>query len=1092
MRVLSLLLISVAQLVAACPVTTEGQLFYDVRAHYISFHYDTDTVGTSTRTRVAFYAPSLDTAWEFRGYEGAGFGTVAGRGLEEYGFAASTAYRFDPQVTATDGTTWSDYTQCQAALCPDGAGAQSGGRNYSCVEQDAAPACGGAGCFVPTVTTPAEPATYPEVPVPVTITKADPYTPPTVTGNTYIALVTNLNAQMAACAAQANIDGLVHEVVLAPATQYRPEGEGGGLEYYTAPNITHATGFCWVRSGADPKYLPPPGVAIDPDYERSGQLTEITHNRTTRGWSKFDSEIIQQAASGGTDHWRFGPGIVFRQPTPAEVVETAYTVTAFDNSTGKLTSAAHGLLANNSHVQIELAGVEHWQAHRSCTTVGKRASGGITVNDVDNFSCSALVGAEGTFTSGKWTTDAARVLTGCTSGGLCTSANTLPWGNFHTYTITASSGTTITVSDATITGIQPNSSVEITGCGANDGIYGVSATGAGTITTTTALPGSCSTGTVKQIGMVLLGGTDVEAAHDAYLADFPSSTTVQLRNYSAGATTGGWVSYDPPIINSGFFKFSDASSSDLVWDRIITKMDLPYRVRGNFNLFDASNVAVVGSWIQGAPWTPVDPNTNRGSVQIGWDTFQLGGNPFGVHCTDDLTIGRTRFIGPGADIFSDSFNCTPTNWRIESIESFKSPWTIPGNAAAGNVGYMHPTGLEVKHVDGLDVNGYFVDGQADGRQPSGAYVQISYQPTSDGQKLEDIRLRNMQIRAASCIEVTTRGNGTAVTAVYPPRRMSFENILCITDRADDTLHSNPVGQGLEIPNAWPNAGGSALRILAGDSINVSNMTARLRGNWPVMLWARPRSLTGFRIADSIFTTSDAGTVGDVHGDSNNWDTEIFPAVATSADGWILYREANHMPFGVFDPTGELDVKFIPGSTSYNVSNWKDLTNNLHTTLAAEMDCSGEPGGCPSNVSIEILASPGDGASLQQREDAVYEAGTWTLKPGVWAGYGYNKSAVEDALLRLRDIAASGIAGGIRLSYTAPADKTCHRQFTPDTVTVDGQQIPDWGSASVTSWQSDTPGLAARTVDTTGLTPGQVYWGRATCGLQHVLIRERAQ
>jgi hypothetical protein len=281
-----------------------------------------------------------------------------------------------------------------------------------------------------------------------------------------------------------------------------------------------------------------------------------------------------------------------------------------------------------------------------------------------------------------------------------------------------------------------------------------------------------------------------------------------------------------------------------------------------------------------------------------------------------------------------------------------------------------------------------------------------------------------------------------------------------------------------------------VRILSGESFKVDQVTARMRGTWPLIMWTVPRKLHALSITRSVFGASYRGTsYGGVQGDGNNWD-EILPSVATSTEGWDMLREAVQNGPLSFDPDSTLDFKIVGVSDDPLASDWLTSSNSVVGTITTKFDCSGEPGGCPGNVDIEISGSDPD--TGQDRLDAVLKPGSFEVQDGVFAADdGFQPEPFYDAALRVRDVSSTGITDGVRLSYTAPTSVSCWAQATPTSAVVDSVEIPDWGASS-TAWVEDSSGLASRTTDVTGLTTDQVYWLRLTCGLQEVLTRERAQ
>lgn len=1070
---LALLAVAAAPVWAACPVGFE---VVESGSHTLSMKFGTDDAGSAALARVQYFAPTLHTDWEQRDQQ-VGFGSTTTRGRILYGLAAATAYFVDPQVTNAAGSVWGDYTSCQTELCPDGDGVQAG-LGYSCAEVDASPACGGSACYAPTLTTAAAPGAYPVAPTAPTVT-ADPFTPPTVTGSTFNVDPSgdDLQAQINACETAAEADGLVHEIVIPAGAEARSELES--LRGYTLPNLSD--GKCWLRCGAAAKYLPPPGHAIHPGYARTGELCKITGNRAAVDLaSTGGTRSIFKAGAGGASHWRIGPGIVIGLAKPSEITETAAAVTAFSSSDGTITSAGHGLGLNDL-VQIELTGVEAVQAHRGGCWVWSPTT--------DTFKCLSMLGATGgSFTAGGWTADPSRMLTGCTSGGLCTLVGTHPFKNFHSYSVVSFSGSSLQLDDSTLQ-LAAGASIKVEGSTGCDGVYGIASFTSDTVTLDQSTGGSCSDGTARQVGMGLLGGTDTVAAHDAYLVEFPDATHVQLLDPALpGATTGGWFSYDPPMPNQGLVSIS-SDSTDIIFDRVIVDAPDPWRLRGGISGTDLSQVAIVGSYGAGLmPWVGVDPNTGHGNAQTGGTVSNAAGTFFASHRGSDVRFERNRTSNTGYAMFSDNLaGAHPANWLIQAVEDWKGPRMIPGRAEAKNVGRLLPNAYEWKKGENIEMNGFALFGGGSVRQPSGAPILFSYTPFSDGQRMESFALRNGQIQAASCIEIV---GGEREFGVYPIRKIAIENILCDAQRSPvgeaDTLIGAPGSQLLEAPGGLgSNGSGFFLRFTGGEDLLVDHVTARVRGNFPLTLWLGGRRHHSVHALNSIFLASSESGNGDIDGDGNNWST-VLPALSSST-GWTLWRDGVQEGPGDPDPNSEMDAKWVPVSQNPTATAWRTTSNSYRAALVTRLDCSGEAGGCPDNFTVEVAGS--DPATGATREEAVFAAGRWERDPGVYAGYGHDQDALEDALLRIRGLSAAGITGGVRLSYTAPSGVTCSYQSTSATTTVGATAIPDWTGAS--DWAADAGGSASRTTDATGLSTGTVYWFRLSCGLHEALVRGRA-
>lgn len=1053
-RAFALLVIAAASAVGqVCPT----QLSIETGDIYGRLGYTLSATG-STHFR-AHYAvePTDPAAFAWRTGEPSGEAPIVVRAQSLHGFAPATTYYLFPSVRQPGGATWSTLEDCEIHLCPDGDGPQTG-RDYSCAE------VGSSGVYSPVMTTGA-----PEDPTPIapTVTHGVPGDL-TITGDDFAATCETLDSQFAACVSAASADGLVHRVMLEP----------GVCEAATRWNFSSGPtqGRCQLRSSADAALLPPPGGAINPSHKLAGGIATLTPSPRYTYWMSWATNAV---AFRFGSRLTIGPGIEIATPSVASAIAAARRVAITEVATDTGQMATETTPPNGGMVQIYVGELgQRKYSQGSCRTAAPTTD--TQFRCYEGAAANYPTGGAGSET-GYWTDAAAWPLDSCDSAGDCsTSSKPHPYTNRYAFSVSAVSGTSVTTETNQI---QEGASVRLTGLasGCTDGIYRVSARTSTTLTLT-ASAGTCGAGgTARQLHGVLVGGVSAEA-DGGYLAEFDGENHVRLAEPAPpSGFTGGWVSVDPSAKAQSFVALGAAT--DTIFDRVLVKIDLPWRVSRAFQLSTAEQVAAWGVHADGPrPWFMV-PDGWRADATASVTPFQYVPTGFQVNQTVGFAMRNSAFWDGGWPVFRDGGNTPATDISLRGFRSGFPAWR-PGGFNRIHVGHRQPN-AESKSSVRWEVCGHETIGGHVKTSPNpGApfFSQIGVQGVVGGiARMEDVRVCDFRVvDSAEGIGLSVLGNFGQLPR-WPVHRWEVENALILTDYW--SKFGRPGGQGMELPLGWnTNASGSVFGVGEGSHMRFSRITGRGRGNRPTFLTmpANAQRAGDWQLTTSIVVASRG--VGVV--------TEAFAATLSGAAGpgnptvsgltnWPLIRDAFRRVAAAseHDPLFALEATVVACTTDTEPSTWLTSTNSYKSTLEAALDCTSD--GCPTNYALTFPGA--DGQSCQERQDIVFEPGSWRPK-AEFAGQGADIRAIEDALSEF-SATLTPIAGGVRVTFDrSPPGATCRAQGTATSAGL----LPD--RSTVSAWASAVEGV----VDLTGYAAGSDVWVIGTCGFSERWSRARAE
>lgn len=513
----------------------------EVTDHKLRWQGETDTVGTAART-----ATWYDSSSPFGG-------SLSRRSIDYNAANASEATRYDNvaelgpatkyyvdfRVSDASGSYVTDYSDCQATLCPDGAGVQTYDADVTCEDIDP-----GAGTvLIPTITTAADGGGIAAPTAPsLTRTLAQNRTSPTITGST-----TNLS-DCTTFQAALNDHGdsgtkdtaLDHEIVLAPGLFCRPELESSGaLGRYTFPAKT-GVGVTVIRCGWTGDDVIPDGVQYTPGlrnanscgFEANRSFTDANSPTVTNG-EYFSAACSTAGCSSG---WRFEE-IVF-DPGDWELQDRRQiAVSSVDTGTGVITLASDptGVFSSSMRgITYNLPGITNASDNSDVYARAPQVPNITAVLTSSTIRPSSVTGWTGSYSGGGYVQSiTAFPISSCTAIDADTADCTVASGVHGMGTYAAKSISDLTSGVVTLGtghGMRDSATLKISGNSACDGRYDTSAF---TSTTVTLHNSTCSGtgGTVQRLHMARffeLAGTGATALTGFHPVEYTSSTNVRV------------------------------------------------------------------------------------------------------------------------------------------------------------------------------------------------------------------------------------------------------------------------------------------------------------------------------------------------------------------------------------------------------------------------------------------------------------------------------------------------------------------------------------------------------------------------------------
>lgn len=507
---------------------------------------------------------------------------------------------------------------------------------------------------------------FPYVSMPADPTLPETIAPPVHTGLTQAPAITGLSRTVAAGCADLKLQinsastraaslSTIEEIIIPPGEVCRAEKEastaGTNLSSYPLPNAN--PGKVVIRSGADPKLLPPPKVQIDPSfYPYTGKI----ENNLVDLSDLDDSNYLMLGSTGGAGAGGYiFENISFYMPPLDQLTKKTMTVQSVDLTANTITVDDMTGIANNDLVVVKLGSSGVLNADGPARVCNKSGNT-FKIERGKVLACTGTaVDLLGTgYTSGgivsrwiaqpiaSWNTSTSPIRLTVTGHGM---------GDYPNAPITGTGATPATqITVATNAGYQIGawSSVWISGTnGANsatcNGLRVVSAvTGAGPVTLTLGTAGtnctSVTTGNVRRmLGLSVFRTSDPDLGDltpRAWYFNVIDANTLELPEIGAQGTvtTPGYIVWEPPLIGTLFSSPDDSlRQTDLTVDRVLIERPFPWRAADMFNMAGGvTRLQLVNSWMDTSFWWRLNKLSKPNCGVVG-----------GVFCVDGIVQEST-------------------------------------------------------------------------------------------------------------------------------------------------------------------------------------------------------------------------------------------------------------------------------------------------------------------------------------------------------------------------------------------------------------------------------------------------------------------
>jgi hypothetical protein len=1080
---LVLLLLAAPAAAQNCP----GSLSLDLTDTWAHLTFETDTPGTASRWRtwygltVSLANADLDAL--------SGHATEATRWTNLVDLGPGQKVYFDPRVSDAAGTYASNYTNCAASLCPDGAGVQTSmDPDISC-EDD------GGGDLIPFFTMAADAgAIAPPAAATLTRTLAQARTVPTITGAT-------INVASGCTDFQAALDdvgdagtkdpNLNHEIVLPAGTFCRAELETSPLANYTLPAKT-GTGVTVIRCGWASDFQVPSGLQYTPTF-RNAQSCGFELNRTVMGangpWANngalFNSGCSTNACTKG---WYFDQLVIdvgdWRDQTFRQV-----PVSAVDTGTGVITTSSSmaGILETFQTVTLNLPGItgNNLGSDIYARGVGLPVRTGPTTMTVGASSWTGSYAGGGFLSS-----PVAFEISGCTSDGTdstCTLEAAHGFRDFEQVSISGDIASGV-LALASGHGLTAGAEVIIAGNSACNGRYAIASVTA----TSATLAGSSCTGTGGTVQRTLYGrffdleGTGAAALDGAHAVQFPAADQVKALD----------VDLTGLAITAGGFEYATAGYVrmlfELIWAQNVTLSRIHWQGSPAFRFFVAVNLssnglahdlAVVDNYAQDwGYWHPI--GARAGIVDLSAQPFSpasAAARFFNGNSPADVRIANfTLRNSPSWLFFSDqSGSPGATNIVLESIHHVFNDEDLPAGAEApANIAFNTRHSFEVKDADRIEINGYHVKGWPTIGVANSYALYFSYWCTSGqlNRKMVDVTAANIWLEAdAVGLGIVHNCSTLRYQEWWPIQRFSIDNLL-----ADGLPYPSrqgaPHGDFLILPGTYASTSAGGLLTLFGpmEDIRITRVTGRRLQSgpgWSPQIDIAGQRSNGIQIDNSILGHSGSASQGLTTYDFNL--ASYVPAItADGEDGWRQWAswagvdDARSWIGAAGAKVGVIPCLEAPNDATPNYA----AANNAKTNADAAWACTD----CSRWDIAAVVGS--DGESCATREAAVLD--TALDGQSTFAGLGADTAELYAALGYGLDVDISSLTTTTgTIGYTVPSG-------TP-ACTVDHGLSATFASGYTRAIDSGSG--TSRSVAVSGYSAGQTVYYRVLCsGLQQAL------
>lgn len=894
----------------------------------------------------------------------------------------------------------------------------------------------------PRVTTAAEAG--PEAPIPPShdpqLTAVWP-----ITGSTFAATCATLQSQMDAAAAQAAIDGLTHLVTGPPASS-----ETCFLKPTLAAN---STGRVVIQPNSDPKLLPPPGVEVDPVHRQ--HLLRINYPPTAVDWLGRNSRPLVSAPAA-TSGWRF-INTEFGPPDHTLLPLRQWAVSGIVGDT--ITTTTPHDLVDFEYVYLDLPGFPY---RIPPATSGQGTGQGVVCIVGSSIQVSS------TFRCLNWD------FTGYTSGGMVTAAhpstpvtsctNTTPiqcavpnhgLGAQPALAISAISNSALTiptnenarVGQAVLTAGTPSATW--------DGIDWILSQAPPSYTLNGSYTGTCaaSCGTTTRLLVGQFFGTGNAAIDQPQLITILDANTIQLEGTTAaGATTGGYFSFDPSPVNR---VFDLTNITGLSFDRCAFASDgFPYRM---FNWFGGptSGLAVFDSWSDEASfWSINNPLSNYYDRESNMPFFDTGARFAGLEvsgATDVQLLRSTLRRASGLPLFFGEGGAPTADVTMQQLKLYRPPSMTSGKAGSEGQYYTFANWLELKSGQRYVYRGNYSSGnQFGGFIPRAPVIALSPRQGT-GTPITDFDAQWNYIDQSGGT-VFLHGSGEASDRhMLWSDRLRFSNNLIRDQNYDGLLTGSPIVGGGNATGGYPWILEWALEWGYFDN----NIAYLNKGKGSFISTFDRHRLMGVSHQGNIQIESRGGQTPPWSSLFAEGSFPFSPYTAGTA-GVAIPTTFRQEPNA--DPATTVATNLIiPGVKipQTNFDSKRESSNPADTVSAAE--ATTQWGGFAGAQTIIA------GATMRIREEIVFGSDNDWLREPAYTGFGMDISTLLNELGYIRDVVVTTPASGsIQIAYTAPSTTACVVRLSTDL---------DWATPGSITEQSDGGGAQARSVTFPGLPMG---------------------
>jgi len=998
---------------------------------------------------------------------------------------AATAYLVD--IGLYDGTDWSDYTGCQAAV-----GAIScTGFSSNCdnaVDADG----GGAGTDdILEVTTAAGDGT-PAAPIAPTnrsftdITSIDNSVTVTVNGSDQC---TNLNALMESqqTAMDAAGSNLVYGVKIPATIMCQPEHETSPLDYYSCPVVTDSTNTLLIYSEyEDTDAHSPFGGMIDPEGSMGGILL---NSDTPTAVSLLDCN------ASGTQNIRFRR-LKIGVPDFTTLNYPLITVNSVSSATPPVMTLSTSISAdqytaegtNSGTVKVRVPNMQ-----------GRWFHGGNHPAHVG--SAASLWTLSGTSaTPGQSYTDGGSTGTGIMHrrlGANFTSATkvsepVLTFGSDHgygdgfEYSLTSISSGVATIASGTHNDKHHNgfrTTLLVEGStGGCDGLYRQNAV-TSTTWTLEGAPTGCTGGTIRMVHVVMLHhmtGPSYDQA--SCVVTFETTTTAKVLYCtdgvnssfvpdwtSASGTPTGWLSYDPPS-QAPLVNVTDCTNCEFE-QVFFDGGSLPWRTVSLISATGTQGLVIQGFEAKTSYWQPTGPVTgtasgNSGEVANSYERFieQTSG--------DDTQIinGNVETCGFTYQSQNSSGYASPTDITFDGVRVYVPEYCDSENEASKGAvsGVRHHVAQWKGGVMRAKFNGIsLAEGVQDTvTKPIAIYAEIFVPANETGgvvRGVSDIEITNSFFDAPAVFAFGAGNfdsNGSQSHILHYTRFALTNNVFLRSARL-----GNPTNEWRNDAFASTGFLPDVLGVDTGGELEFSNNT---------ILWPQLGSNTAWNPIAEL----DGAYMSVVKWDANVY-VVAYASVGTygkfrcgsGSNTWANCPAAKFTQLGTagLSPDADFTVnKIVAGFLAANGTQDPDAANNACTSVETEWDDSAGDNGYATYFPVDTCSN-GDSAN-DRMTDAGFTVGSLDTS-------GSEGATIIDILRaqgRITDVVHKVTSGSIVLTYEAPEQNGACRA-----VATAGSGANPSAAATVFA-ADDVPGAYSRTATITGLAASTTYSYRIAC------------